>query len=56
MAHILHLDGVNLQGASWQELQPGEGEQVNLWVQGWEGWEGDKCPCSHMQHVPTELV
>lgn len=29
MAQILGLDGVNLQGASRQELQPEEGEQVN---------------------------
>lgn len=29
MAQILDLDGVNLQGASRQELQPEEGEQEN---------------------------
>lgn len=29
MAQILGLDGVNFQGASRQELQPEEGEQLN---------------------------
>lgn len=27
IARILDLNGVDLQGAAWQELQPGEGEQ-----------------------------
>lgn len=29
MAQILHLDRVNLQRATWQELQSEQGEQVN---------------------------
>lgn len=62
MAQILDLDGVNLQGASRQEPQPEEGEQENPvgalpgQAASHRGWEGDKCHCSHMQLLPTELV
>lgn len=62
IARILDLNGVDLQGATWQELQPGEGEQgrpmgaLHGRAAMHRDREGGKCHRSHTWHVSAELV